>query len=210
MNKRRALYGLYGITDSTLHPDTTRLLAAVAQAIKGGLSILQYRNKLADSMQKYEQAKALRTLCSASGVTFIINDDPELALAVNADGVHVGKDDTRLLSIREKFGNHLIMGCSCYNDIERARLAERDGADYVAFGRFYPSKTKPNAVKATPLLLRRAHEQLNIPICAIGGIVPENAAALIKSGADMVAVIHGLFAAADIHQQAHDFNRLFI
>lgn len=209
MSKRRGLYGLYGISDAVLLPDTEVLLAAASAAIKGGLKILQYRDKHASYQHQCEQARLLRQLCLVNEVTFIINDNLDLALEVGADGVHVGQNDSLISSARETLGAEAIIGCSCYNDIERARQAQHQGADYVAFGRFYPSLTKPDALPAYPELLQQARAELEIPLCAIGGITPKNAANLIEQGADMVAVIQGLFAAKDIRQQAQGFSRLF-
>ncbi|MCB1762112.1 MAG: thiamine phosphate synthase [Gammaproteobacteria bacterium] len=207
--KRPELRGLYAITDSQLTPPES-MLVQVKNALDGGARMIQYRDKGSDSLLRRSQAADLLRLCHLAGVPLIINDDVDLALTVAADGVHLGRDDPQLKSCRERLGPKAIIGVSCYNDFDRALQAQHDGADYIAFGRFFVSNTKPNAVQADIRLLQRARRELNIPAVAIGGITPENGAALVAAGADMLAVIHALFGQPDIHEACQHFARLFV
>lgn len=194
LNKRKAsqIQGLYAITDPLLITDKL-LFSSIESAILGGAKIIQYRNKLATEATQYEQALQLSKLCQQHQVSFIINDDPTLAKAVNADGVHLGQDDKKIADARKILGEQAIIGVSCYNQISNAQHAIEQGADYIAFGRFFPSNTKPHAIQADLQLLEQARQQLSIPIVAIGGITLDNASKVIKKGADAIAVIHSLF-----------------
>jgi thiamine-phosphate pyrophosphorylase len=206
---RRALIaGLYAITDASLIAPE-RLTERVHQVIKGGASVIQYRAKQTDPALRRQQAQQLRELCLASGIPLIINDDAELALAAQAEGVHLGRDDADLPTARRILGPQAIIGISCYDSLERAQAAQALGADYVAFGSFFSSLTKPAAVRADLDLLRQARAMLRIPIVAIGGITPENAPALLAAGADALAVIHGLFAQPDAEIAARRYAALF-
>ncbi len=202
------LRGLYAITDEKLIPAST-FADTVELALKGGAAVVQYRDKSWDNEKRLQQAKRLRALCSQYGAALIINDDIALAQTVNADGVHLGEDDVPIEQARRTLGDNAIIGVSCYNDLERAIDAETAGADYVAFGAMFSSSTKPNARSASYELIRRAKSQLEIPVCAIGGIDGHNVAGVIVSGADMVAMINGLFAADDIEQTAKHVVGLF-
>lgn len=202
------LSGLYAITDQALAAGTG-LSKQVAQALQGGARVIQYRDKSLDSLRRKEEASALLQLCRQHNALLIINDDVALATAINADGVHLGRDDPDLGEARRQLGPDAIIGISCYNRFELALAAQQAGADYVAFGRFFPSRIKPDAVQADPQLLQRAKEALRIPTVAIGGITPENGKALIQAGADMLAVIHGVFGQADIAAACMQFNQLF-
>jgi thiamine-phosphate pyrophosphorylase len=208
-NKSARLRGLYGITDEHLLAHSHALLSAVEDALRGGLSILQYRAKSLATAEQTRQAMALRRLCSEHDALFIINDDVELAKAVAADGVHVGRDDAAIASARDVLGAEAIIGVSCYNRLDLALQAQQHGADYVAFGRFFASQTKPRAVPAQPELLSRAKAGLDLPLCAIGGITTDNGTSLIEQGADMLAVIHDLFSATSVEAQAKKFSTLF-
>jgi thiamine-phosphate pyrophosphorylase len=201
-----ALRGLYGITDGAPLP---RLLTTVEAAIRGGARLIQYREKSADPARRMAEARALQEVCRDHGALLIVNDDVELAAAMSADGVHLGKDDGRVDVARVRLGPRAIIGVSCYDSLERAQQAAHDGADYVAFGSFFASANKPAAVRAPLSLLKEARAQLGIPLCAIGGITPDNGAALLASGADMLAVIQGLFGAADVNAAAKDYAKLF-
>jgi len=205
---RPVFRGLYAITDSTLTPPGSMLLQ-VQQALAGGARMLQYRDKSGEFRVRKAQAEALLTLCRQVAVPLIINDDVELARSVGADGVHLGREDPQLESSRRILGPNAIIGVSCYNDFELALRAEQSGADYVAFGRFFASTTKPKAVSASIDLLRRASRELKIPTVAIGGITPENGAALVTAGVDMLAVIQGVFGQPDIRAVCAQFNLLF-
>lgn len=200
--------GLYVITDPELIP-AGRLVTSVGQAIAGGASLVQYRNKRATPEARVREARALANLCRQQGVRFIVNDDVGLAARVAADGVHLGRDDPELTAAREALGERAIIGISCYNRLERARQAVGAGADYLAFGRFFPSQTKPDAVAAGVELLRQAREEFSLPLVAIGGITPENGAQLVAAGADSLAVIHGIFGQPDIEAAARRYSELF-
>ena len=202
------LAGLYVIADTSLI-DAARLVDSVALAIAGGAHVIQYRDKAGDRESRLRQATALARLCENHHVPLIINDDPKLAADVGAAGVHLGRTDPSLTKIRRRLGSQAIIGISCYNQIELALAAEAEGANYVAFGSFYSSTTKPKVVRALPELLQTAKQQLNIPVVAIGGITPENGAALINAGADSLAVIQGVFKQADIRQAAYHYALLF-
>jgi thiamine-phosphate pyrophosphorylase len=201
--------GLYAIADTALIADE-RLTAAVAAAIDGGARAIQYRDKTSDGPTRLRQAGALTDLCRTRGVPLVVNDDPELALAVGADGVHVGRGDRGLAEARRILGPERLVGVSCYNELDRALEAAREGADYVAFGSFFPSPTKPTAVHAGLDLLRAASAALDVPIVAIGGITADNAPLLIEAGADAVAVISAVFGQPDVRGAAARFARLFL
>jgi thiamine-phosphate pyrophosphorylase len=200
------LRGLYVLTDPHLIPDS-ELEARVAAAIRGGASAVQYRDKRVDQEGHLQRARALREVTRELGALLIINDDPRLAVEVDADGVHLGRDDPDLENARATVGSRLI-GVSCYNDFQRAADAERRGADYVAFGSFFPTRTKTGTVPASAELIRRAKRELGVPVVAIGGITPENGAALIEAGADALAVAGAVFGAADPRQAAERFKPL--
>jgi thiamine-phosphate pyrophosphorylase len=201
------MQGLYVITDGSTG-DT--LLHKVEQALRGGVAIVQYRDKTTDQARREQEAAALRSLCQQHHAQFIINDDVALAKAVQADGVHVGRDDAVVSAAREVLGNTAIIGVSCYNQLQLALHAAEQGADYIAFGSFFPSSTKPNAPHATLELLCQARQQLALPICAIGGITLENAPNLLVNGADMLAVIADVFNSPDIAHQASRYQALFL
>jgi thiamine-phosphate pyrophosphorylase len=197
--------GLYLITPD--EADTDRLLERVAPLLALA-ACLQYRNKAADETLRGRQARALAPLCRAAGIPLIVNDDPALAAAVQAAGVHLGEDDGGFAPARALLGDGAIIGMSCYDDLERARRAVAAGADYVAFGAFHPSTTKPGARRASPDLLRAARV-LPVPRVAIGGITPDNARPLVEAGADMVAVISGVFDAPDPLAAARAYRACF-
>jgi len=198
--------GLYAVTPDVA--DTALLLAKVEPVLAAGARLLQYRNKSADAARRGEQARALRAVCRRHAATLIINDDVTLARAIDADGVHVGADDPALAIAREQLGSQKIIGVSCYDDLQRARAAATQGADYVAFGSFFASAVKPGAVRA-PLSVLPAARALGVPVVAIGGITLDNAGGLIAAGADAVAVISALFAAPDPAGATRNFCRLF-
>lgn len=203
-----AIRGLYAIADTGII-SAGDLLEAVAAAITGGARTVQYRDKSGGGTLRLVQARALATLCRDRGATFIVNDDPSLAHAAGADGVHIGREDGALAQARTRLGAAAIIGVSCYNDLERAVAAETKGADYVAFGSFFTSPTKPDAVHANLDLLRRARARLALPIVAIGGIRPDNGGALVEAGADALAVVSGVFAHRDIRAAAGRYAGLF-
>ncbi|TWI06166.1 thiamine-phosphate pyrophosphorylase [Luteimonas cucumeris] len=205
MNARWPRRGLYLLTPDLA--DTGQLLARVDEVL-GDAALLQYRNKAADAALRREQAGALLALCRRHGVPLVINDDVALAAAIGADGVHLGEDDDDPSAARAWLRNDVLIGASCYDSIERAQRAVEAGVDYVAFGAYFPSPTKPHARRATPGLLRAA-ASLRVPRVAIGGITPDNAPSLIAAGADLVAVISGVFDAADPAAAARAYRDCF-
>lgn len=212
--KPRFPRGLYGITPEWA--DTDKLIAAVQAAAKGGMTALQWRRKTAAPSERLPQALALADCCKALGVVFIVNDDYRLALATNADGVHLGREDGNLVEARQALGPGKIIGCSCYNDLALAQQALDANVDYIAFGAMYPSSVKPNAVPATLETIRQARrlvDSTRMParaaIVAIGGITAENAAPVIQAGADSLALINGLFGTDDIQATAARCTALF-
>jgi thiamine-phosphate pyrophosphorylase len=184
-------------------------LAQVRAALNGGASVVQYRSKSQDAALLHEQASELLELCHAFDAPLIINDSLRLADLCDADGLHLGREDGSLRQARVVLGAEKVIGISCYNKLELAVQAEAEGADYVAFGSFFPSHTKPGAVAAPLELLRQAKVRLHVPIVAIGGITVDNAPSLIEAGADAVAVISGLFDAPDIEYAAQQYSQLF-
>lgn len=199
--------GLCALTPDEI--DTQRLLALVQPALESSIKTLQYRNKLADSRLRIAQAQVLLPLCRQYGTALIINDDIKLCLAIDADGVHLGKTDGDLAKARERLGPEKILGASCYNRYELAQQAKANGADYIAFGACFVSGTKPDAPRADLHLFTRAKAELGLPVVAIGGITLDNAQQVIDAGADAVAVIGALWNSADIKQTVIRFNRLF-
>ncbi|EGV19876.1 thiamine phosphate synthase [Thiocapsa marina] len=203
------LDGLYLITPDTADaPDV--LAEQVAQAISGGAGLVQYRHKGPDRQLRRDQATALLGVCRIARVPFIVNDDVALAAEIGADGVHLGRDDGDPMAARRRLGANAVIGVSCYDDLTLARAAERAGASYVAFGSFFPSATKPHAVRASPELLSAARDSLRIPAVAIGGITPQNGGLLIAAGARMLAVVTGVFAQPDLAAAARAYASLFV
>lgn len=198
--------GLYAITPD--EADTGRLCARVEPVLAAGAVLVQYRNKAAATGLRLAQARMLLALCRRFGVPLIVNDDIELAVAVGADGAHVGEHDADLRAARDALGVHAILGASCYDDPERAARAAASGADYLAFGAFHPSPTKPQARTATPELLRDAR-RFGLPLVAIGGLRPDNARAVIDAGADLIAVISGVFDAPDPAAMTRAYSACF-
>ena len=204
---RKAIAGLYAITPDW--DDTARLFGAVAAALAGGARVLQYRNKHVDRQRRLEQALGLSALANKAGATFIVNDDVELALEVDADGVHLGETDGDIARARKRLGARKLIGASCYNRLELAAPALAAGADHIAFGSVFASATKPSARRA-PLDIFAQARRLNVPLVAIGGITTTNAAQVIAAGAAAVAVISDLFEASDVAAQAQRFADLFV
>ena len=187
---------LYGITDRQLMPGL-QLLQKAEAALKGGLGWLQYRNKFDDYNHRKHEAESLLRLCNRYNAKLIINDDLHLAVAIGAHGVHLGQDDAHATNARAQLGTSAIIGVTCHADLSLALAARDAGADYVAFGRFYPSTTKPGASAAPLDILTRARQQLELPIVAIGGIDPGNAAEVLAAGAHSLAVCSSLFDCPD-------------
>lgn len=203
---RKLISGLYALTPDAAN--LTEIEAGVAACLAAGAGVVQYRNKQADAPHQ-TIAQAVGALCQQHNTIFIINDDVELAIATDADGVHLGKDDGDIANARRQLGADKIIGVSCYNSLQRALEAEQQGADYVAFGSMFASPTKPHAPRATLELLAEAKQRLQIPIVAIGGITLQNAASVVAAGADAIAVINAVFAAPDVGRAAKQFSELF-
>lgn len=196
------LRGLYAVTPELA--DTGTLLRCVAQALEGGIAMLQYRRK---GRQHVGEANTLARMCRDRAVPFVVNDDIALALDCGADGVHLGRDDGELVAARAKLNGRLL-GASCYDSLSAARAAVAAGADYIAFGSVFSSPTKPAAVRA-PLSLFGEARPLGVPLVAIGGITLHNAPQLLAAGADCLAVISDLFDAPDITARARAYGILF-
>ena len=199
--------GLYAITPECA--DTTALLDKVKRALRGGAAVVQYRSKSDNVALKHEQANELLKLCQSFHVPLIINDDMRLVALIQADGVHLGETDSSLKEARINLGPKSIIGVSCYQDLDRAIQLAGQGADYVAFGSFYPSPTKPLAKPSPISLLTQARAKLQLPIVAIGGVSTETAPVLIHAGASAVAVVSALFEAPDIELTANLFTSFF-
>lgn len=208
-NRNNPLSGFYAITSESLCADGTRLIGGIEAAILGGARLIQYRDKQAPSALRRRQAVLLTNLCRRLGARLIINDDPQLAADIGADGVHLGKTDISIADARALLGAEAVVGVSCGASLERARQAAAQGASYLAFGRFHASLTKPDAPQAALSVLRMAREELRLPLCAIGGITPNNAAPLIAAGADLIAAVEGVFGTSNIRQAAEAYARLF-
>ena len=199
--------GIYAITFETA--DTEKLLAQVEAALTGGVAAVQYRDKSDDVARRHEQASELVALCRRFHAPLIVNDDLRLADLCDADGVHLGRDDASLREARIILGRDKFIGTSCYQSLEIALAAQAAGADYVAFGSFFPSPTKPAAARADVILLHEAARTLRVPIVAIGGITLASAPMLLDAGADSLAVLSALFDAPDIRAAARALNQLF-
>ncbi|CAI07066.1 Thiamine-phosphate pyrophosphorylase [Aromatoleum aromaticum EbN1] len=201
------LRGLYLITPDS--PDTTTLVAQVERALRGQPALLQYRSKQRDAALRLGQARQIAALCREAGVPFIVNDSLELALATDADGVHLGREDGDLDAARRALGPGRILGVTCYNEWPRAVAGCAAGADYVAFGAVFPSATKPAAVRAPLELFVRGRRELDVPLAAIGGITLDNAAQVIAAGASLLAVVSDVFDAPDPGARAAAYRTLF-
>lgn len=210
--------GLYAITDSSLLQG--RLLPSVEAALQGGAQVIQYRDKMTadlaadaklhEQQRRHDEATALLALCRQHRIPLLINDDAELAWAIGADGVHLGQSDGSLVAARARLGANAIIGVTCHDQLHLARIAARDGASYVAFGAMFTSGTKPLAQPCPLAVLTAARTQLALPLVAIGGITPDNAASVIDAGAQAVAVIACLWQAPDIRARAQQFSQEFV
>lgn len=203
----RAPRGLYLVTPDTA--DTGSLLERVEAALGGRPALLQYRSKQPDAALRQAQARAVAALCRRAAVPFIVNDSLDLALALGADGVHLGRDDGDPAAARRALGPHRMLGVTCYDEWRRAETGVAAGADYVAFGAAFASPTKPAAVHAPLALFARAVRELHVPVAAIGGITLDNAPALVAAGVDRLAVISDVFDAPDPGARAAAYRALF-
>jgi len=199
--------GLYGITPDMT--DTAALISRTEQALAGGARLIQYRSKTADAVLRCRQADLLTQLCRRYDVPLIVNDDLDLTLEIGADGIHVGEHDIGIAAARKQLGAGKIVGASCYNKPELAYEAWRQGADYVAFGAFYPTLTKQHTAVATIGILKQVKKSAAVPVVCIGGINTANALPLIEAGASAIAVSRALYQAKNIHETAEKFSRFF-
>jgi thiamine-phosphate pyrophosphorylase len=202
------MHGIYAITDPALLPGD-KLDQYVEAALQAGVCMLQYRNKTTDHRLRYDEATRLQTLCQSYNIPLLINDDIDLCIKIGAAGIHLGQKDCALGEARRLLGDTAIIGITCHSDIDAALRAETEGASYVAFGRFFPSRTKPDAAWAAPEVLSAAKAQLQIPLVAIGGVNAENGASLIAAGADMLAVVDYLFSTPAVASRARALCELF-
>lgn len=207
MADRLRIRGLYAVTPDWM--DTARLIAATRSAIRGGAAIVQYRNKAAPHALRLEQAGCLAALCREAGAIFIVNDDIELAAESGADGLHLGRGDGSIADARRRLGADRLLGASCYDSLDAAVAAVAAGADHVAFGSFFPSAVKPDAVRAPIEIVARARRRMDVPVVGIGGITAANAGPLVTAGIDSVAVISAVFHAPDIAAAASAIAGLF-
>ena len=200
--------GLYIVTPDW--DDTAKLLDVTEKALKGGAAIVQYRHKTTTPAQRREQAKALQSLCKRYGRPFIINDFVDLAVELDADGVHVGESDEAIAAVRAKVGPNKIVGASCYGDMELVRKAHKAGASYIAFGGFYPSRIKKYPVTTELDIVKQMKQEIpDLPSCAIGGIDLENAVPLVERGVDMICVISSVYFAEDPEAAARAFAKMY-
>ncbi|MBS1187211.1 MAG: thiE [Burkholderiaceae bacterium] len=200
--------GLYIVTPDW--DDTAKLVDVTEKAIKGGAAIVQYRHKTATPEQRREQAKALQAVCQRHNVPFIINDFVDLALELDADGVHVGESDEAVAAVRAKMGPDKIVGSSCYGEMDRVRAAHDAGASYIALGGFYPSRVKKYPVTTQLDLVKQMKQEFpQLASCAIGGINHENAKPLIERGIDTIAVVSAVYFADDPEAAARQFAQMY-
>ena len=207
MRDSSIIKGLYAITPDMA--DLNTLVHKTQLAIEGGAFMVQYRSKKQDHAVKMQQCAAILRLCREYGVPCIVNDDVEMCRILEADGVHLGENDDNIAEVRLILGEDAIIGSSCYDQLDRAKQAQKEGASYVAFGAVFPTPTKPNAPRATLALLREAKREIHIPIVAIGGITVNNAHDVIETGVDAIAVITSLFEAKTIKETAETFLKMF-
>ena len=198
------LQGLYVIVDAACI-GTNEMISKTQEVLSAGVSIIQYRDKKNQATKKSQIAQQLRNITHDYQSLLIINDDVELACSIDADGIHLGKDDMAIELARKSLGQHKIIGASCYASFENAKPAIEASADYIAFGSFYPSPTKPHAPRAKIELLKRAKQTFSTPVCAIGGITTTNASDIYKAGADMIAVISSVFNASSPSRAVQEY-----
>ncbi len=189
--------------------DLNTLIQKTQSAIEGGAFMVQYRSKIHDHDVKIQQCAAILRLCREYEIPCIVNDDVDMCRILEADGVHLGEKDDNIAEVRRILGEDAIIGSSCYDQLERAKRAQKEGASYVAFGAMYPTSTKPNAPRATIGLLREAKPQIQIPIVAIGGITVNNAHDVIETGIDAIAVINSLYESNSIKETAETLSQMF-
>ncbi len=203
----RTLRGLYVIADSG-YIGNGRMLETVAEVLTAGVKIIQFRDKTSDYNHRYALARELKSLTETHQSLLIVNDDVLLSRSIDADGVHLGREDCPIAEARQILGAHKIIGASCYNHFDSALQAAQAGASYVAFGSFSRSPTKPDAARASIELMSRAKQELKVPICAIGGITKNNVLPLLDTGVDMIAVLSAICTASSPRQAAQEYLAL--
>ena len=203
------LKGLYVITDQKLIP-RDRFIEIIEKVIQGGAKIVQLREKDSPDEEIIRLGKKLLKITKRHGIPLIINDSPKLAVEVGADGVHLGMDDPAIMEARRLLGSEAIIGVSCYGEIERGLRAEREGADYLAFGTPFFTPTKPGR-RPTPFeVLREAKRRITkIPVFAIGGITKGNAKSVLETGVDGIAVITAVFSSPNPEEAARNLADFF-
>lgn len=201
------LKGLYVIADTSC-VGADNIIDKTKDVLSAGVKIIQYRDKISTHNDRYKIAENLRKLTQEYKCIFLINDDAQLANSIEADGVHLGKDDVSIEEARKSLGKNKIIGASCYANYENAQPAINASADYIAFGSFFASPTKPNAPRAKTELLHQAKQAYDIPVCAIGGITPQNAHSVLTAGADMIAVISAVFNASSPKRAVQEYLSL--
>ena len=205
MEFRKEQLVLYAVTDDAWTGKYT-LLEQIEQALKGGVSLLQLREKEMDEEAFVEEAVKVKTLCQHYNVPLIINDNLEVAIKSKADGVHVGMEDMDVSEIRKRVGENFIIGATA-KTVEQAKAAEAKGADYLGVGAVFPSPTKKNALRITRDDLKNITASVKIPCVAIGGISMENMGELEKTGIAGVALVSAVFAAKDIEKTCSELKR---
>ena len=205
--------GLYAITDSQpkandTHHHLSQLLSKIESSLKGGTRIIQFRDKHSSPKEKLEYATAIATRCQQYNATLIINDDLTIAAKLGV-GLHLGQDDGCIKTARKTLGDDAIIGATCHASLDYAEQAAQQGATYLAFGRFFPSTTKPHASPAPLDILATAKERFELPVVAIGGINLDNAPQVISAGADMIAAVDAVYNVPNIQQTCQQFQALF-
>lgn len=198
---------IYAINSQAMLGSAAEFADALQAALDGGIDWFQLRDKQPDTGARRALAEQALALCRAAGVPLIINDDVALAHSVGAQGVHVGQADTAVAEARAVLGPQALIGCSCHDSYELAARAVEAGASYVAFGRLFASRTKPDAPAADLDYIRQHIARLTAPACVIGGITPDNAAQAAATGAQLLAAVDSIFGAADIRQAVRQLRR---
>lgn len=200
------LSGIYAITDEQLTPNET-VVSQVQRALEHGASIIQFRDKNSSDAEVEDICKKLQTLCTQFDATFIIDDRAKLVKKIDADGLHIGKDDISLPEAREIVGDECIIGVSCYGSLHKAKKAQDEGADYVAFGSVFASPTKPHSKVIDLEVISQAKKELKVPVCVIGGIFSENIAKLIPHNPDMISMVSGVFGSDAIEENLSNIKQ---
>lgn len=206
--KNKIDYTLYLVTDRELM-STETLEEAVENAIKGGCTLVQLREKTASSLEFYDNALKVKAVTDKYNIPLIINDRVDIALAIDADGIHVGQEDLPAQTVRKIIGEGKILGVSA-NSVESAIKAQKDGADYIGVGAVYSTNTKTDAGVITRERLLAVRQAVTVPIVAIGGINPQNAALLKGTGINGIAVVSAIIAQKDIEAAAKGIKSEFI